>query len=102
MGAISSIFGTGVMKYNEKQLYDRFRNSLVSLPYLEEDKSLLENPDFFARFLAIYTIRMKDAKIAKSVNYNETYKLVTRKLREKRIQDKKIRRILKYEVHLKN
>jgi hypothetical protein len=28
--------------------------------------------------------------------------LVTRKLREKRIQDKKIRRILKYEVHLKN
>jgi hypothetical protein len=102
MGAIISTFETGTMRYNKKQLYDRFRNSLVSLPYIEKDKSLLENLDFFARFLAIYIIRMKDVKIAKSVNYDETHKLVTRKLREKRIQDKKTRRILEHEDHFKN
>jgi hypothetical protein len=35
MGAISDMPGTGAMRYNEKQLYDRFRNSAVSPSYLK-------------------------------------------------------------------
>jgi hypothetical protein len=44
------MFGTGAMNYNEKQHDNRFRNSIVSTPYLEEDPNLMGNPDLFARF----------------------------------------------------
>jgi hypothetical protein len=65
MGAISGMFETSAMRYNEKQLYDSFRNSVVSPPYLEQNMSLLEILDFFTRFLAINTIRIKDFEITR-------------------------------------
>jgi hypothetical protein len=51
------------------------------------------------RFLATYTIRTKDIEIAKSAKFDATYKLVTRKIREKRIQKKTVKRIRKYQKY---
>jgi hypothetical protein len=47
--------------------------------------------DFFARFLAIYTIRTKDIEIAKSANFDATNKLITRKIKRKDFRRKLIK-----------
>jgi hypothetical protein len=62
MGATSGMFGTGVARYNEKQLYDRFRNSVVSPPYLEEDQNLLENLNFLQDFWQFAQLKSKLSK----------------------------------------
>jgi hypothetical protein len=42
METISGMFGIVAMRYNKKWLFDRFRNSVVSSPYLELDNNLLK------------------------------------------------------------
>jgi hypothetical protein len=76
MGSTSETFGTEIMRYNENQLYDRFRNAVVMLPFYEENKDLLFNLDFFARFLAIYALRIKLFEVLKSSNYDATYRML--------------------------
>jgi hypothetical protein len=35
MCSTSETFGTGTMRYSKNQLYDRFRNAVVILPFYE-------------------------------------------------------------------
>jgi hypothetical protein len=50
MSARSRIFGTEIMKYHEKQLYNIFRNEIISHPYIELSTNLLGKLDFSQDF----------------------------------------------------
>jgi type IV secretory pathway ATPase VirB11/archaellum biosynthesis ATPase len=58
---------------------------------------LLQNLDFSAISLTIYTIKFKAFEVDKSSNFDATYKYVTRKLREERILKKAVKKERKVE-----
>jgi hypothetical protein len=69
MAANSELFGTGLTRYNEKQLYKKFLK-VIEVPRLARlDVSLLEDFRFYARFLAIYASKMKKDWVKKDRNF---------------------------------
>jgi hypothetical protein len=53
------IFGTGMMKFTEKQLYKKFLKVIEIPPIARLDAELVFDIKFYARFLAIYISKMK-------------------------------------------
>jgi hypothetical protein len=84
MNSVNGIFGLGLMRYNESQLFDRFRNDFVSPPYYELDTDLLRYLEIFARFLIIYRIKLKVFKVLISFNFDDTYRMIKLEKKEQR------------------
>jgi hypothetical protein len=59
MASNGDYFGTGMMKYNEKQLYKKFMKVIEISPIARLDAELVFDIKFYARFLAIYLSKMK-------------------------------------------
>jgi hypothetical protein len=59
MAPNSKLFGTGLTRFNEKQLYKKFLKVIEVPPLARLDTSLMEDFRFYARFLEIYVIKMK-------------------------------------------
>jgi hypothetical protein len=59
MASNSEIFGTVMLRYNEKQLYKKFLKVMKSPPLGRLDSSLMNDMKFYTRFLAMLTTKMK-------------------------------------------
>jgi hypothetical protein len=59
MASNSDLFGTALMRYHEKQLYRKFLDVMEILPLGHVDYELKLYLKFYARFLALYTSKMK-------------------------------------------
>jgi hypothetical protein len=59
MAANCDMFGTGMMRFNEDQLYKKFLDVIDVPPLLYENSDLMFHIRFYARFLSIYVAKMK-------------------------------------------
>jgi hypothetical protein len=64
------LFGTAIKRYNEKQLLKKFLNVIKIPPFGRLDFELKLDVEFYARFLALYAIRMKRHWIEKDEDYS--------------------------------
>jgi hypothetical protein len=59
MAANCDMFGTGMMRFSEKQLYKKFLKVIEIPPLCYQDKELMFHIRFYARFLSLYVAKMK-------------------------------------------
>jgi hypothetical protein len=69
MAANSELFGTGMTRYNEKQLYKKFLKVIEVTLLARLDVSLMEDFKFYARFLAMYVSKMKKDWVKNNQSY---------------------------------
>jgi hypothetical protein len=87
MAANSELFGTGLTRYNQNQLYKKFLKVIEVSPLTRLDVSLMEDFRFYARFLAIFAIKMKKDWVRKDESYfGEGLKERKEKQREKQFK----------------
>jgi hypothetical protein len=69
MSANSILFGTGMTRFNQKQLYKKFLKVIEVPPLARLDVSPMNDFKFYARFLAIYVTKMKKDWVRRDQSY---------------------------------
>jgi hypothetical protein len=72
MASNSELFGTGMTRYREKQLYKKFLDVIEIPPLGRLDLNLMEGIPFYPLFLAMYVSKMKKDWVRKDRNFYGT------------------------------
>jgi hypothetical protein len=70
MASNNDLFGTAMMRYNEKQLLKKFLKVVEISPLGLLDYELKLDLEFFARFLALYVTKMKRDWVKKDEEFS--------------------------------
>jgi hypothetical protein len=69
MASNRDLFGTGMFRYNEKQLYKKYLNVIELPPLAHLDSSSKEDWKFHGRFLTINAAKMKKGRVFRDKNF---------------------------------
>jgi hypothetical protein len=84
------MFGTEKMRYIEEELSVRFRNEVTISPFSKQDKGFLLKLVIFAKFLAMYTTRMKYYELLKGNCYEAMFK-------RHKLENPKLKKLAKFQ-----
>jgi hypothetical protein len=69
MASNCGMFGSGMFRYNEKQLFKKFLDEVDLPPLAHLDVSLKEDLKFHAKFLAMFVSKMKKDRVSSDQSY---------------------------------
>jgi hypothetical protein len=69
MGSNCDLFGIGLFKYSEAQMYKKFMDVILIPPRRNLNSRMMNNIRFYARYLAIYAIKLKKLRVGNDGDY---------------------------------